>query len=182
VAAPDYVPPFTTRPARTYASPPRRPTQWTADRPADLDEGQQSGPGLGWQGPDQGFVLRLVRLFDDSLVLTEGEHHDDAAAGCVSVALRRASLFGRAPVVHDLTVAFSLWGFLAPAPADLVTLRRPLFEGLSHPHHHAGRHRVGELVNVDVLRLSPAAVASTVAADWRAGIDAAAAAAPSTAH
>ena len=26
--------------------------------------------------------------------------------------LKRASLFGRAPVVHDLTVAFTLWGFL----------------------------------------------------------------------
>lgn len=182
MAAPDYVPPFTTRPARTYASPPRRPTQWTADRPADLDEGQPAGPGLGWQGPDQGFVLRLVRLFDDSLVLTPGEDHDDVTAGCVSVALRRASMFGRAPVVHDLTVAFSAWGFLAPAPADLVALRRPLFEGLSHPHHHAGRHRIGELVDGDVLRLGPDAVASAVAADWRVAIDVDAAASATHAH
>ena len=29
--------------------------------------------------------------------------HDDAIAGCLGVALKRASLFGRAPVIHDLT-------------------------------------------------------------------------------
>lgn len=178
MAAPDYVPAFTTRPARTYASPPRRPGEWTADRPADLGTAQPQGPGLGWQGPDQGYALKLLHLFDDRLVLAEGESAHDAEAGCVTVALRRASMFGRAPVVHDLTVGFSVWGFLAPAPAPLAALRHPLFEGIAHPHHHAGRHRIGELVPAEVLRLSHDEVARRAAADWRSVIDIDAASVP----
>ena len=181
MAAPDYVPAFTTRPARTYTSPPRRPGEWTADRPADLGTAQPVGSGFGWQGPDQGYALKLVRLFDDRLVLADGEGRPDVEAGGVAVALRRASLFGRAPVVHDLTVGFTVWGFLAAAPAELVTLRRPLFEGIAHPHHHAGRHRVGELVPADVLRLGHDEVSRLAAADWRSVIDVDAAALP-TAH
>jgi hypothetical protein len=180
VAAPDYVPAFTTRPARTYASPPRRPGEWTADRPADLGAPQPEGPGLGWQGPDQGYVLKLVHLFDGRLVLADGEHAEDAEAGCVAVALRRASMFGRAPVVHDLTMAFSVWGFLSPAPADLVALRRPLFEGIAHPHHHAGRHRIGELVPAEVLRLGHDEAARRAAADWRSVLDVDAASLPTS--
>ena len=122
-----------------------------ADRPAELADGQPAGPGLGYQGPDQGYALRLVRQFDGQLVLTNGEHASDAEAGCVAVALRRASMFGRAPVIHDLTVAFTIWGFLSGADP--------------------------ELVNEDVLRLGPAA-AATVAPNWRANIDVAAASAP----
>ena len=148
-----------------------------ADRPAELADGQPAGPGLGYQGPDQGYALRLVRQFDGQLVLTNGEHASDAEAGCVAVALRRASMFGRAPVIHDLPVAFTIWGFLSGADPELVALRRPLFEGIAHPHHGAGRHRVAELVNEDVLRLGPAA-AATVAPNWRANIDVAAASAP----
>jgi len=179
VAAPDYVPAFTTRPARTYVSPPRRPGEWTADRPADLDAPQPQGPGLGWQGPDQGYVLKLVHLFDDRLVLGDGEDVEDAEAGCVAVALRRASMFGRAPVVHDLTVGFTVWGFLTPAPTDLVALRRPLFEGIAHPHHHAGRHHIGELVPAEVLRLGHDEVIRRAAADWRSVLDVDAASIPS---
>lgn len=182
MAAPDYVPrPAADRP-RVYTSPPRRPAEWVADRPAELPDGQPGGPGMAWQGPDQGYVLRLVREFDGQLVLTDGEHPDDAKAGCVAVALKRASVFGRAPMIHDLTVAFAVWGYLGAAPADLVALRRPLFEGLSHAHHHAGRQRVAELVPVEVVRLSPAEVNALAASDWRALLDPAVDAAAAAGH
>jgi hypothetical protein len=182
VAAPDYVPRPAGEAPRVYTSPPWRPEEWVADRPGELDGGQPTGPGMAWQGPDQGYVLRLVREFDDQLVLTAGEHSDDAKAGCVSVALKRASVFGRAPVIHDLTVAFGVWGYLGAAPAELVALRRPLFEGLSHGHHHAGRQRVAELVPVEVVRMSPAEVASLAASDWRALLDPAVDAAATAGH
>jgi len=124
-------------------------------------------------------VLKLVHLFDDRLVLGDGEDVEDAEAGCVAVALRRASMFGRAPVVHDLTVGFTVWGFLTPAPTDLVALRRPLFEGIAHPHHHAGRHHIGELVPAEVLRLGHDEVIRRAAADWRSVLDVDAASIPS---
>lgn len=181
MAAPDYVPrPATERP-RVYTSPPWRPDEWTADRPADLTGAQPTGPGLAWQGPDQGYVLTLVHLFDDRLRLTDGERRGDVDAGCVAVALKRASMFGRAPMVHDLTAGYTVWGFLSDAPPDLVALRRPLFEGVAHEHHHAARMRLAELVPDDVLRQPHGALASQAATDWQSLVDVESAAAAASA-
>ena len=76
------------------------------------------------------FALRIAAMLRPKLQLQAGEHIDDAIRGCLGVALRRASMFSRAPVVHDFTIAFTIWGFLDPAaPADLLTVRQPLFAG-----------------------------------------------------
>src|SRR5215204_1081107 len=125
MAAPDYVPSPKAQKARVYESPPWSEDSWFADRPADLPGGQPLGPRMGYPGPDQGYMLKLARTFEGQLVLTEGEHEADAMAGGIAVALKRASLFGRAPVIHDLRIAFTIWGFLAPAPPELVKLRKP---------------------------------------------------------
>jgi hypothetical protein len=129
--------------------------------------GQPQGPVLGHQGPDQGFVLKLARQFHGKLSLTSGEHERDALAGGCAVALRRASMFGRAPVVHDLTVALTIWGFLGEAPADLVRVRKALFEEVAHPHHYFELRRLVDLVTDDALRMSPQQAAQAHRADWR---------------
>src|SRR5512145_1739173 len=90
MAAPEYVP---LRPGRTdkaYESPPRRPESWLALRPAEVvDDGEQpEGRDLGYQGPDQGYALKLANAQRDKLRLTEGEHADDVIAGFVAIALR----------------------------------------------------------------------------------------------
>ena len=112
MAAPEFVPVRPGPKDKAYESPPRRLGSWLPDRPAELvDEGfQPEGVALGWQGPDQGYALLLARRFEDQFVLTAGEHVDDVIAGTVAIATRRASLFGRAPVIHDLRVAFELFG------------------------------------------------------------------------
>ncbi|MEZ5139615.1 MAG: hypothetical protein R2711_12865 [Acidimicrobiales bacterium] len=69
----------------------------------------------GRPGPDQGYLLKLVPLLRDELVLADGEDRRDAEAGGVAIALKRASLFGRAPIVHDLRVAYTVWGLLSPS-------------------------------------------------------------------
>lgn len=112
-------------------------------------------------------MLSLARRFEGALTLTDGEHQRDALAGAVAVALKRASLFGRAPVVHDLTVALTIWGFLGEAPAPLVELRRPLFEEVWHPHHYAELRRIVDLVPEASLRLTPAQVTDAHRADHR---------------
>jgi hypothetical protein len=167
MAAPDYVPRPKAQKARVYESPPWSGDSWIADRPADLPGAQPLGPRMGYPGPDQGYAIKLARSFEGSLVLTTGEHEADAIAGCVAVALKRASLFGRAPVIHDLRIAFTIWGFLSEAPAELVKLRKPLFEEVSATHHYSELRRIVDLVPVAVLRLSPAEVAQQAAADWR---------------
>jgi hypothetical protein len=169
VSAPEYVPTKPAQVVRSYESPPRRPESWLADRPGDVvDEGgQPRGDQLGNQGPDQGYVLTLLPLLDDKLHRAEGEHLEDVRAGAVTVALKRASLLGRAPVIHDLTVAYALFGFLDPSPpAELVELRRQLFSGVSNPHHYEARRAIADAVPAATLRKSHAAVLAEHGRDW----------------
>lgn len=169
MAAPEYVPQEPNRLLRRYTSPPRRPESWRPQRPGDLPGRQPQGDRLGVQGPDQGYIGILARQLQGGLHLAEGEHERDALAGAQAVALKRASLFGRAPVIHDLTVALTVWGFLDPSPpADLVELRRRLFEEVSHPHHYAELRHIVDLVPESTLRMAPAEVNVAHRGDWRA--------------
>ncbi|MGH9275769.1 MAG: hypothetical protein ACRDZU_14070 [Acidimicrobiales bacterium] len=167
MAAPDYVPLDRTQLVRSYESPPRRPQPWRADRPGDLSGFQPRGDLLGAPGPDQGYMLLLARRFRGTLTLTEGEQERDALAGACAVALKRASLFGRAPLIHDLTVALTIWGFLGEAPQELVAVRKPRFEEVAHPHHYAEQRHIADLVPDTVLRMTPAQVSEAHRRDWR---------------
>jgi hypothetical protein len=168
VAAPEHVPVDRNQPVRGYESPPRRPESWRPDRPAEVvEDGQPRGQLLGNQGPDQGYMLSLARRFEGKLTLTSGEHEKDALAGAVGVALKRASIFGRAPVVHDLTIALTVWGFLGDAPPELVALRKPLFEEVWHPHHYSALRRLVDMVPEPTLRMSPGQVTEAHRADWQ---------------
>ena len=139
-----------------------------ADRPGEVVGGESaSGPGMGHQGPGQGYALKLAQSFAGRLVLAAGEREDDALAGCCAVALRRASIFGRAPVVHDLRLALELFGFLIDADAELVTWRRARFAGAAGHHGYPVKLRLVELVPEDTLRRTPAAVAEARSKDWR---------------
>ena len=168
MAAPDYVP--EARPDR-----PREPLPipghwgWTATRPGDLAAGQPSGRNFGNQGPDQGYGLVLAARFVDRLLLAPGEDEHDVAAGCLGVGLARASLFGRAPVIHDFELAYGVWGYLDEAPEDLVAFRKPLFAGASH--HYWEQRAIVARVPESTLRLTPAEVRSRVG-DWRTLLDA----------
>lgn len=172
MAAPEYVPTDPTARLRAYTSAPRRPEAWMADRPGELHEGQPRGDRLGAPGPDLGFALKIARGFDDRLVLAEGEDHHDVVGGGVAIAMKRASLFGRAPVVHDLTVAFTVWGFLGEAPDDLVTARKALFSGVGHvAHHYVELRNLVDAVPDETLRLTPAQVEAAHRSDWHSLVD-----------
>jgi len=173
MAAPEFVPLKPNDRPRNYASPPGRDDEWHAVRPGevvsdggqpDLDAGRMGAPG-----PDQGYLLGLVPLLRDELRLNDGEHQGDVETGGVAVALKRASLFGRAPVVHDLRVAYTVWGFLdASAPAELVAERTKRFEGVRlTAHHYPELRAVADAVPEATLRLSPAEAAAAYATDWR---------------
>jgi len=169
VAAPEYVPVKPMDDVRAYESPPRRPDSWRADRPGDLVGSQPHGDLLGSQGPDQGYALKLAEeVFAPQLRIGDLAV-DDVIAGGVAVALKRASDFGRAPVAHDLRLAFELFGFLDDEPpTELVELRRRLFPGVAHPHHYAEGRAIVDLVPQSTLRRNHTDVR---AADWRDLLD-----------
>jgi hypothetical protein len=174
MAAPQFVPVPPLTEVRTYESPPRRPDSWRADRPGDHDGPQELGDRFGAPGPDQGYALKVAdELFRPRLILGD-VHADDAVAGCVGVALKRAALFGRAPTTHDLRAAFRMWGFLDVSPdPGLVELRDRWFAEVAHPHHYAEQRRIVDAVSDDVLRRPHADIESTYAGGgWRDLIDA----------
>ena len=164
MAQPDFVPMTLGDRVRTADTLPI-PDRWEATRPGEL-EGLRppEGRSFGNTGPDQGYALKLAARFADRLELAPGEHAEDAISGCVGVALRRAARFGRAPVIYDLELAFTLFGFLGGAPAELVEFRRPFFDAASHDYWD--QRDIVDLVQEDTLTLSPTDVRSRLG-DWR---------------
>ena len=145
------------------------PSAWSADRPGDVmtGGGQAAGPWLGSAGPDQGYALRLASLMRGEVVLAPGEHLDDVMAGAVEVAMKRSSLFGRAPVRTDLDVAFTVWGYTTATPdPELVAFRRAMFAQASHGY--ALRREIVDHVPASTLRMSLAQVRAGMETGWRA--------------
>ena len=110
----------------------------------------------------------LANRYIPKLKLQSGEHTADAVQGCLGVALRRAALFGRTPMVHDFTVAFTVFGFLDPTPpAELLEFRREAFEGVGHVAlHYAEARAIADVVPESTLRLTHQQVTAAYPAQW----------------
>ncbi len=135
------------------------PQPWRLGRPGDaMDLQASSGPRFGSSGPDLGYGLKLARRFDDRLVLAQGEDHHDVVTGCFACASRRASHFGRAPVIFDYEWAYGIWGYLGSAPADLVKWRQAMFRGASHSYWD--QRRIADAVKAEALTISPSAASA----------------------
>lgn len=168
MAAPRFAPTPAVNPVRGYRSPDHVPDRWLPERPAEIRGRQPEGERLGYQGPDQGYALSLAEHLRERIHVEGGESAEDAIRGCVSIALRRASLFGRAPVIHDLTLAFTIWGWFDPSPpVPLVIRRKQLFEGVANVvHHYAESRHLADLVPEATLRLTPAQAESAYPERW----------------
>lgn len=168
MTAPSYVPVDPTENARDYESAPRRELPWRAERPGEtVGRPMPSGGLYGNQGPDIGYAYKLVHHVADRLKVQADEAKHDVEIGGVAVAMRRAALYGRAPVVADLDVAFTIWGFYDDQPANgLRVLRGELFEGAGHHHGYPLLREIANTVSEHALRMSPAEVTKAHAADW----------------
>lgn len=145
------------------------PLKWMSDRPAEHISGADTpiGEGFGSPGPDQGYALALAARFHGKLTLVEGEDEHDVIAGCVPIALARASAFGRAPVIHDLNLAFELFGYLDKAANDLVEFRKNLFSTAGH--NYAVQRAIVSRVSSTTLHLTPENVREHVRSQtWQA--------------
>ena len=88
---------------------------------------------LGNQGPDIGYAYKLVHLVSDKIKVQADESLHDVEKGAIAVAMRRAGLFGRAPILADLDVALTIWGYYDDQPANgLRVMRGEMFEGAGH--------------------------------------------------
>jgi hypothetical protein len=137
---------------------------WFPDRPGDLGAGQPRGGLFGDPGPNIGYALTLAERMRDGLARAAGEHADDVLALIGEIAMRRAALFGRAPVKTDLEVARTLLGWSAdgaPWPdKDFVAWRAEAVRGAAHEYQR--RRALVEAVPEAVLRAGPAEFSSRV--------------------
>lgn len=128
--------------------------RWLPGRPGELlGLNQPRGPRFGSPGPDPGYGLKLARRFTDKLKLQPGEHLEDAIAGCFMVGSKRAAIFGRAPVITDYELAFTVWGFLDMVPGDLLRFRKDLFAAAAE--HYDDQRTIVDVVRETTLRMSP---------------------------
>ena len=133
------------------------PRAWYQQRPGEWDATVRvEGPRLGFTGPDLGYGLKLAYRFEDRLQPAPGEHRKDALIGGFLCGSRRAAEFGRAPVIHDMDWAYTVWGYLGGAPEDLVAWRVPLFRGAAE--HYWAQRQIVDAVRPETLRLTPAQV------------------------
>lgn len=165
MAQPEYVP--LTSADRVRPAEQLPPAQhWYADRPGEVTRpGPPSGGRFGVAGPDQGYGMLLAEQFEEHLELAEGERAEDATAGCLGVGLRRAALYGRAPVKADMELAFTVWGFRGGAPEDLLEFRKPLFQGTAKAY--VDQRAIVARVAEPTLRMTPAQVRDQLGSDWR---------------
>ena len=172
MAAPEYVPAKPMDDVRTYESPPRRPDPWIPRRPGELGAGNPRGVAFGNQGPDQGYGLILAKRLAGKVILQTGEELDDVIAGCLGVGLKRASILGRAPIIHDMTAAYTIWGFLDPSPDPaLVHLRKSAFDECASPSHYGERRRIVAAVRDDAVRKPHTTITDHYGNDWRSQLD-----------
>ena len=149
MGAPEHVPVDRSKPVPAYESPPRRPESWLSDRPGELVE---DGPAPRRPARPPGPRPGLRPLARPAVRGQAHPHRRRAREGCPRRRRRGRArsgprCFGRAPVIHDLTVALTVWGFLDDEPAkELVDLRKRLFEEVWHPHHYAELRRLVDLV------------------------------------
>lgn len=172
MAAPEFVPTPAVQLVRSYASPPPRAGSWMADRPGEISGRQPVGEQLGTPGPDQGYALTLAKRFAGKLFLGAGESEADALAGAAAIAMKRSGIFGRAPIIGDVTIALTLWGFVDDAAdPDLVAIRREWFEEVHLPMHYPLRRRIADAVSEGVLRQPLDEVRKAYERNWRALLD-----------
>ena len=153
MTAPDYVPLAETdriRPSDKLSM----PKPWELGRPGELRElVVPQGRLFGSTGPDLGYGMKLANRLADQLTVPAGEsRHDAVTVGFVSGA-RRASIFGRAPVIHDMRWAYTIWGFLGPAPEELVAWRAPIVRGADHDYEV--QRAAVDRIAPDSFRLTP---------------------------
>lgn len=145
------------------------PKGWRAVRPGDLVPGEKPcPPGIlfGTPGPDSGYALTLAQRFHGRLEIAAPETGHDAMAVAAELAMRRAALFGRAPVMADLDLAFTLFGWLGGASPELKEWRRLAVAGAAHDYPR--RRALVDAVPEATLRLKPGEEVRAALGNWRA--------------
>ncbi|MFN8104609.1 MAG: hypothetical protein U0U69_09125 [Acidimicrobiia bacterium] len=150
-----YVPPDRDTEYRPDQLPPARP--WYPHRPAETSADPDAAT-FGAVGPDMGYARALLGRFRGRLV-PGGCNRDDLLEAGAAVAMRRATISGRAPVPEDLEVAFLLLGALDGVPGDWSRAGAKVAEHVDGVRYKAsGAARLAASIPADWLLRKPGGV------------------------
>ena len=152
-------------PRRSVAIPPA--AGWKSVRPGDFDPAAppcREGVLFGSPGPDSGYALTLAGRFHDRITAVAPETVHDAEMIGAQVAMRRGGIFGRAPIMLDIELGLTLFGWLGDAPPDLVEWRR--FAVARVGHDYPRRITLVEAIPDAVIRSKPSEVRARLG-EWR---------------
>ena len=115
------------------------PKAWIPDRPSEhgvlKDSEPKQGKFFGTPGPGSGYALKLTRHGMEILGLDQGGDREDAEVVVSAIVIKRASLFSRAPVIHDVRFTLALLGYVGDdVPVGTSELRRNVIRGAAHDY------------------------------------------------
>ena len=115
--------------------------------------GSRPGTCSGARGRTSATRSSLAERARDRLALGANESADDALAVIGEVAMKRAALFGRAPVMTDIDIAASLLGYKGEVDPAFVQWRTHAVQGAKHEYEK--RRAIVDAVADAVLRMPP---------------------------
>ncbi len=146
---------------------------WRADRPGDLVAGRsgfgQSHAGTlrGTPGPNVGYGYTLAERARDRIVVAPHEDRHDAISVVAEIAMKRASAFGRAPVIGDIELAISLLGYDGSGDDGFVAWRTRAVHDCAH--HYPLRRAIVDSVPPALLAKKVADLVPEIS-QWRASV------------
>jgi hypothetical protein len=113
------------------------PLPWVAGRPGDeaIAPVVPEGEYYGHPGPSIGFAMTLVNRQWDNIVLVDHEHRHDVEPLLAEIAMRRASFYGRAPIIDDVKLAIKILSYDAAPTQGEEKWRPHLVHDCGHNEH-----------------------------------------------
>jgi hypothetical protein len=142
--------------------PPAR--SWRANRPGDLGAEPPNGTLRGRPGPNVGYGYTLAERAREQFRLVPHEDIHDALSVVAEIAMKRAALLGRAPVMADVELAMALLGYDGSADARFAAARAHAVRGAAHDYPL--RRALVDSVPDSLLDQGPAELGGDIAR-WR---------------
>ena len=144
---------------------------WRADRPGDLSGvAATAGRTLrGTPGPNVGYGYTLTERAHDRFQLAAHEDLHDAMSVVAEIGMKRASAFGRAPVMADIDLAMALLGYDGSADAAFAAWRAQAVHEAGHSY--LARRAIVDSVPESTLAKKVADLGPDVAT-WRTAVQA----------
>jgi hypothetical protein len=140
-------------------------SHWRPDRPGDASGPvPRDGELFGTPGPNVGFAYTLAERVKDRFRLGPHERIDDAVSVVAEIAGKRAAIFGRAPVIHDIEHAMAVLGYDGSASMEFVEARTLMV--LDASHDYSRRRALVDAVSTELLRATGAELRDRIDA-WR---------------